>query len=372
MSQIKTKFIENLAVTNAKVATGIDAAKIADGSVSNAEFQYLNGVTSDIQTQLNSKQASGNYITDLTGDATASGPGSAALTLATVNSNVGSFTNANITVNAKGLITAASNGTAGANTTLSNLTSPTAINQDLLPDAANTRDIGGSTSQFANVRAQSLVATSLNLRDGFPGSTGAIGMIEGLTNRTLSSGDVSQLTIWSNNLEANIGIQAGNATGTATKSIFLTTGNADANLNSGNIKLYTGTVSGTGVRGKIKFVDGSNGTVGHVWTQTNADGSGEWQAVPSGGATNNKTTITLNSTDITNQYVDLSHVAVTNSIIFMVKGSGYLLEGASQDYSVNYTGGAGGNTRITFLNDLATGGAAELQSGDVVQIQYQY
>ena len=38
----------------------------------------------------------------------------AAGTLATVNSNVGSFTAANITVNAKGLITAASNGTAGA------------------------------------------------------------------------------------------------------------------------------------------------------------------------------------------------------------------------------------------------------------------
>lgn len=37
--------------------TGIDAAKIADGSVSNTEFQYLGSVTSNIQTQLNAKEA---------------------------------------------------------------------------------------------------------------------------------------------------------------------------------------------------------------------------------------------------------------------------------------------------------------------------
>lgn len=48
--------IDNSAVTNAKVATGIDAAKIADGTVSNAEFQYIGGLTSDAQTQINAKQ----------------------------------------------------------------------------------------------------------------------------------------------------------------------------------------------------------------------------------------------------------------------------------------------------------------------------
>lgn len=47
--------IDNGAVSDAKLGTGIDAAKLADGTVSNTEFQYLNGVTSAIQTQIDGK-----------------------------------------------------------------------------------------------------------------------------------------------------------------------------------------------------------------------------------------------------------------------------------------------------------------------------
>jgi len=43
------------AVTDAKIASGVDAVKIGSGSVSNTEFGYLDGVTSAIQTQIDAK-----------------------------------------------------------------------------------------------------------------------------------------------------------------------------------------------------------------------------------------------------------------------------------------------------------------------------
>lgn len=51
-------------ITNQKIAPGVDAAKIGDGSVSNAEYQRLDGVTSPIQTQINAKvNRSGDTMT---------------------------------------------------------------------------------------------------------------------------------------------------------------------------------------------------------------------------------------------------------------------------------------------------------------------
>ena len=54
---INTSKIISGAVTNAEIGSGaaIDATKIADGSVSSAEFQHLDGVTSAIQTQIDTK-----------------------------------------------------------------------------------------------------------------------------------------------------------------------------------------------------------------------------------------------------------------------------------------------------------------------------
>ncbi|MGE5488758.1 MAG: hypothetical protein ACM3ZB_13160 [bacterium] len=58
-------------VTDAQIAPGLNAAKIGSGSVTNTAFGYLSNVTSDLQSQLNSKAAAehGHAVAgDVTGD----------------------------------------------------------------------------------------------------------------------------------------------------------------------------------------------------------------------------------------------------------------------------------------------------------------
>lgn len=101
-------------VNSSVVALTPNRAVVTDGSgelaaaaTTATEIGYVSGVTSAIQTQLNGKQATGNYITALTSDVSASGPGSAT---ATVNS-VGGQTAANVAAG-----TALANAATSANT----------------------------------------------------------------------------------------------------------------------------------------------------------------------------------------------------------------------------------------------------------------
>jgi len=57
--------IKTAGVGNTAVATGIDATKIADGSVSNTEFQYINSLSSNAQTQLTGKLTASNNLSDV-------------------------------------------------------------------------------------------------------------------------------------------------------------------------------------------------------------------------------------------------------------------------------------------------------------------
>jgi hypothetical protein len=106
----------------------------------------------------------GNVTTNanLTGDVTSSGN---ATTLATVNSNVGSFTFSSVTVNAKGLVTAASSGSApaefpsGTRLTFNQTAAPTGYTKSTSDDNKALRVVTGSvgtggttgfTTVFAN------------------------------------------------------------------------------------------------------------------------------------------------------------------------------------------------------------------------------
>jgi len=93
LTKIKTSGIADNAITNAKmaddaidsadfadasidnvhVATGLDAVKLADGTVTNTEFQYINTLSSNAQTQISAKSPTAGNASLVTTGALASG-----------------------------------------------------------------------------------------------------------------------------------------------------------------------------------------------------------------------------------------------------------------------------------------------------------
>ncbi len=73
--------IPSTALTASKAVVTDASGVLTTASPSTTEVNYLVGVSALIQTQLDGKQPTGSYITALTGDGTASGPGSAVFTI---------------------------------------------------------------------------------------------------------------------------------------------------------------------------------------------------------------------------------------------------------------------------------------------------
>jgi len=81
-SQVTTAKIADNAITTGKILDGtilnadinasaaIDATKIADGSVTSTEFQYINTLSSNAQTQINGKLTASNNLSDVTSAST--------------------------------------------------------------------------------------------------------------------------------------------------------------------------------------------------------------------------------------------------------------------------------------------------------------
>uniref|UniRef100_UPI0040476453 hypothetical protein n=1 Tax=Algoriphagus sp. TaxID=1872435 RepID=UPI0040476453 len=107
---VETAKIKDANVTDAKIATGIDAAKLADGSVSNAELQYINSLTSNAQTQITTNATSAstnatNIATNATNIATNATDITALETLAVGKIYLGNVSNVATEVTISGDVT---------------------------------------------------------------------------------------------------------------------------------------------------------------------------------------------------------------------------------------------------------------------------
>lgn len=189
----------------------------------------------------------------------------------------------------------------GANTTLSNLTSPTAINKDLFPDVDDTRLLGGQGIAFTSAYANGFYSSSASnyLEVGF----GSLDLVS-------ADGGISI----TNNDSSGQGISLSTTGNTTTSgNISLTTGGGPATT-SGNISLVVGNAATT--QGTIQlFKAGVPSSVGDVWTATDTSGHGYWATPAASGANtalSNLTSTSINQSLISDTPATYDLGALTN------------------------------------------------------------
>lgn len=152
----------------------------------------------------------------------------------------------------------------------------------------STGNTTGGTSGAVNILtgAGTTGTGSIDISTGLPSvaniSSGAANLSTGLTTGTGNSGTIGLAsgTVVNGN-SGLISITSGAASGTGdTGQVVIQTGptTGPGAGDSGDITLLTGTAGAGGTRGKIKFQNGSEGTIGHVWTSTGVAGEGSWAA----------------------------------------------------------------------------------------------
>lgn len=166
--------ITNIDDANIKAGAAINAAKIANGSVSSIEFQFLDGVTSSIQTQLNSKQS-----VTLTSAHLLVGNGSNVATDVAVSGDLSLLNTGEFTVESVG-----ANTTAQIDTAIATINAATNLNT-----AGTIVKRDGSGNFTAGTITASLVGTSTNVTGIIAADHGGTGVANNIAATLTRSGN---------------------------------------------------------------------------------------------------------------------------------------------------------------------------------------
>ena len=237
--------ITNIADASIKAAAAIDATKIADGSVTSTEFQYINTLSSNAQTQLNAKSPSAGSSSIVTTGALDSG----SITSGFGNINIGSSTITTTGAVATGAITAG--GTITGDLT-GNVTGNTSGSSGTCTGLAGTatalataRTIGGTSFDGTANIAVALAATSTALATArtiggtsFDGTANiAVALAATVTTNANLTGDVTSSGNATTIATDAVDIAMLSATGTAGSATFLRGDNTWASAGGGPVIL---------------------------------------------------------------------------------------------------------------------------------------